>query len=202
MKVSAVLGLLLASGAGTSAFAASITTEQFIATIEPTIAYLDASSRLALQASKNGRVSAFARAEARDATAMSDGVAAWRETDVREAAEAASAPSLDRLGPVAGVLSVPLDAAAALNRGLASPVAPLASKSDLDAAQRQDLTHLAALDGADFEAFYASTEQAALLRLTRALKDYVLNGDDATLRRLAVRNLPRVESRLAAAKRL
>ena len=66
------------------------------------------------------------------------------------------------------------------------------------AAAHDEVARLAALQGADFDSLYAQTQTVGLRRLVALYKDFILNGDDETLRALAVRELPRAERQLAA----
>ena len=199
IRTAVCLGLALAAP-WAQARAATITSDAFVATIGPTIEFLDAAGRLALDHSPNVR--AFARAEVASQDRAAARLAGWRRADAAALARDASGASLDRLGPVAGLLKLPYAAVADATAPLNPPLTGLPSADRLRAAFQQDLARLATLDGAAFVDLYAPTQVAALERLEAAYKDFILNGDDPMLRRLAVGALPQVEHLLAQTRSL
>ncbi len=194
----AALALLLAAAPAR----ASVTTDDFVAILGPSADYVAASSELALSAAPSGAVRAAARAQLATARTLATELAAWRQAQARAEVAAAHAPTIDGLGPVFDALSVPLEAVARTASAPGYPFTRLPSASRLDDAGRTDLAHLAATAGAPFDALYIETDLAALRRLERACKDFVLNGDDETLRALAVHALPRLQREIAALSRL
>ena len=194
------LGLLVAPLA--SARAATITTDAFVATIGPTIEFLDASGRLALTSSDSPRVRDFARTEVASQDMAGERLAGWRRSEVVASARDQSGSSLDQLGPVAGLLKLPYDALANATSVASPPLTGLPSADRLRAAATRDLARLATVPGPEFGDIYASSQVAALERLELAYKGFILNGDDPVLRRLAVDGLPKVERLLARARRL
>lgn len=196
----AAVGLVLGASPA-PVVAASITAEDFVATARPTIDFLEISSRIALANSDSGRTRVFARGEIKDQTDARDSFVAWRQAERRAIASAAATPSIDGLGPIAGLATVPLSALASLSGSPGFPLAPLPSAARFRAAVQQDLARLSALRGSDFDALYLSTQAAALLRLSNAYKDFILNGDDETLRAIAVHALPKVQRRIADLRR-
>lgn len=201
MKMSAIsviftFGLLGAPMA--SACAASITSEDFVATVQPTADFLGASSRLALARSESGRIRSFARGEANAENRTRASLIAWRRDQERAALAAAATPTIDRLGPIVGAVSVPLGAIGTPG----SPLTPLPSADRLEAAAQAELGRLSTLLGPDFDSSYRSAQGDALFRLEKAYEDFILNGDDETLRALAVRELPKVQRWIAEVRRL
>ena len=184
--------------AADAARAASITSEDFVAIVGPTTEFLAASDKLALANSESGRVRAFARREATVEERTHGALADWRAAQDRAAAAAADAPSLDRLGPVFGALAIPLDAIAETSHIPGTPFAQLPSATRLTEAGNAALTRLAAISGAGFDAAYRAAQLDAFLRLRATYKDFVLNGDDETLRSIAVATLPKVERLIAS----
>ena len=182
--------------AGIAPARASITSDDFVAILGPSADYLAASSDLALSA--GGRaIRAAAQADASEGRALAADLAAWRTARAEAEAAAARAPTLDHLGPAANAIAVPLEAIA---RTASSPgyfFTRLPSQTRLDDASRADLARLSALAGAPFDDLYVATDLAALRRVEHACKDFVLNGDDETLRALAVHALPRLQRRIA-----
>ena len=199
-RLKALTIAFVALSAAGPARAASITCEDFAAVVGPSAAYVAASSDLAADtASKSVR--AVARRRATEARAIVDALEAWRQEQARADVAAARAPTLDNLGPIANTLSVPLEAVA---RTASSPgyfFTRLPSATRIEDASQADLARLAALSGRDFDEVYLETDLAALRRLERVCRDFVLNGDDVTLRALAVRSLPQLRREIAALER-
>ena len=193
-----VLGLL----ALTPTKAATITSDAFVATARPTIEFLEAAGRLASAQADSARVRAFGRREVESQDGALETLAEWRRADAAALERDKTAPSLDHLGPLAGVLAVPYGALADATSIATPPLTPLPSADRLRAVSGQDLARLAALRDQAFVDFYAATQVDALRRLEAAYKSFILNGDDPILRRLAVKALPKVERLLAEARRL
>ena len=147
------------------------------------------------------RIRGEARAQATNARALLADLAAWRQTRAQAEIAAAQAPTIDGLGPAFNALSVPLEAVARTASAPGFPFTRLPSASRLDDAGRADLARLSTLAGAPFDALYIETDLAALRRLERACKDFVLNGDDEILRGLAVHALPRLQREIARLER-
>ena len=195
----AILGALVCAVA--SPARASITSDDFVAILGPSADYLAASSDLALaEGSRALRVAA--EADAGEGRALAADLAGWRAAQAQAEAAAANAPTIDGLGPVANAVAVPLEAIARTASAPGYFFTRLPSAGRLDAAGRADLARLSALAGAPFDAFYAQTDLAALRRIEHVCRDFVLNGDDETLRALAVRALPRLQHRIAMLQRL
>ena len=197
-----VAGAAFALLLGVAPSRASVTTDDFVAILGPSADYLAASSDLAQSAAGSRGIRATARAQAASARALIADLAAWRRAEARAEVAAAQAPTLDGLGRTFNALSVPLEAVA---RTASSPgylFTRLPSAGRLDDAGRADYARLSALAGAPFDALYVETDLTALRRLERACKDFVLNGDDETLRALAVHALPRLQREIIALGRL
>ena len=199
LVVVAVSGAL--AGGFASAARASITSDDFVAILGPSADYIVTSSDLALSAGSSRAVRAAAQADAAEGRAIAADLAAWRTAQAEAEAAAARAPTIDGLGPVANAVAVPLEAIARTASAPGYLFTRLPSAGRLDEASHADLTRLSTLAGAPFDALYAETDLAALRRIERACRDFVLNGDDETLRRLAVHALPTLQHRIAVLAR-
>jgi len=195
-----VVIMLIAAG-GRPAAAASITSDDFVAIARPTADFLVAASDLALSASESRAIRAAARSEAAEARAIAAEIAGWRQDESVAEAKAAQAPTIDRLGPIASAISVPLEAVARTASAPSYFFTRLPSADRLDAAGQADLARLAALAGPSFDSLYVEMDLAALRRLERVCRDFVLNGDDPTLRALAVHALPKLQREIAVLER-
>ncbi len=89
------------------------------------------------------------------------------------------------------------------------PLAPLTVARTPDpsiartlAAEREDLSRLASMNGRAFNALYLSTQSDALRQLATLYRDDLRNGDDPALRAIATRELPKKNSRIAELRRL
>ena len=188
----------LISGA---AYAASITSDDFVAVVGPSADYLAASSELALATTDSRAIRAFARAQHDEARVLARGVTGWREAEAQAETLASEAPTIDHLGPAANAISVPLEAIARTASSPAYFFTRLPSAGRLEDASRADLARLTALRGTSFDALYVETDLAALRRLEWVCRDFVLNGEDETLRALAVHALPKLRQRIARLER-
>lgn len=181
---------------------ASITSDDFVAILGPSADFVAASSDLALSAGASRTIRAAAQADATEGRALAADLAAWRTAQAQAEAAAARAPTLDHLAPIADAIAVPLEAIARTASAPGYVFTRLPSADRLAAASRTDLARLSTLAGAPFDALYVTTDLAALRRIEHACRDFVLNGDDETLRALAVRALPRLQHRIAVLERL
>ena len=159
-------------------------TAAFVAAVGPFNGYLEASDALAA-ARAAGRLRTFAAHEAAARAAVIAELRTWADGIKAERNAEAHAPTLDRLGPVFGLVGDPIDIV----------VVPA------DLRQRADYKALEQLDGDAFDALYASSQAATLRQLENTYVDYIKNGDDQTLRALSVRDLHRVRRLLAALPR-
>ena len=159
-------------------------TAAFIAAVGPFNGFLEASDQLAAERAA-GRTRAFAAREVGTRAALIAELESWAAGVRRARYEEAHAPTIDRLGPLFGVVDDPVNIV----------VVPA------DLRQRGDLQALATLDGDAFDALYATSQAGTLRQLENAYVDYIKNGDDQVLRALSVRDLPRVRSLLAGLPR-
>ncbi len=159
-------------------------TAAFIAAVGPFNGFLEASDQLAA-ARAAGRTRAFAAREARARASVIAELETWVAGVRRERYNEAHASTIDRLGPVFGVLNDPINIV----------VVPA------DLRQRGDYHALEKLDGGAFDALYATSQAGTLRQLENSYVDYIKNGDDQTLRALSVRDLGRVRALLAALPR-
>ena len=159
-------------------------TAAFVAAVGPFNGYLEASDQLAAERA-TGRVRGFAERAARGRAAIIVELETWAAGIRRERYDEAHAPSIDRLGPVFGLVADPINLV----------VVPA------DLRQRGDYIALERLAGGPFDALYASSQAATLRQLEATYVDYIKNGDDQTLRALSVRDLGRVRALLAEVPR-
>ncbi len=155
-------------------------TAAFVAAVGPFNGYLEASDQLAAERA-SGRIRGFAGRAARGRAAVIAELETWAAGVKRERYDEAHAPTIDRLGPIFGLIADPINLV----------VVPA------DLRQRGDYVALTRLDGDAFNALYASSQAATLRQLENTYVDYIKNGDDQTLRALSVRDLGRVRTLLA-----
>ena len=77
----------------------------------------------------------------------------------------------------------------------------VAADAAIAAAGASDLAVLGGLTGQAFDETYDAMQRENLSRLLSVFRDYVQNGDDPTLRAIAVHALPKIKARLAAMQR-
>lgn len=183
-------GLAIVSTAS-AATADSTITQAFVAAVRTSDAILATADDLALTRSDAPRIRAFARRTAASAASANDALDDWARAERIAADAAARAPTVDGLGPVFSALDRPFD-----------HVITSIDEARVRRPAQADLAQLEALQGRDFDDLYGPTQIAALVRLEAAYIDYIKNGDDTVLRALSVRNLPRTQHLLAAARRL
>ena len=177
-------GLVFPDQSTPDSAAISPITAAFIAAVGPFNGFLEASDRLAAERAA-GRTRAFAAREARGRVAVIGELETWAAGVRRERSNEAHAPTIDRLGPVFGLLSDPIEIV----------VVPA------DLRQRGDYVALERAEGGTFDALYASSQAATLRQLENTYIDYIKNGDDQTLRALSVRDLSSVRGLVAALPR-
>ena len=69
-------------------------------------------------------------------------------------------------------------------------------------AGQEDLDNLYGMNGHDFDEMYKAKQADALLQLQTSYQTYIATGDDADLKALATRELPKINRRLAELRRL
>ncbi len=201
-----------------SASAASPATDAFVANVRPNVDLLDRSSRLALDKSPSAAVRAFAHGEAMEQTIAANSLVAWTQTNtVRGEAVALGAPVAGTVvAPLADIAAVPLDVTNGVGdlvtgRSVAvdRPLTVTRGRGDgstlgstLLPAGAEDLSRLQDLSGRQFDALYRSTQLDSLRQLATLYRDYAVNGDDPSLRAMAVRELPRVNARIVGLRKL
>lgn len=159
-------------------------TAAFVAAVGPFNGYLAASDELAAGRGA-GRVRGFAERELRGRAAIIADLESWAAGIRRERYDEAHAPTIDRLGPVFGLVADPIEIV----------VVPA------DLRQRGAFRALERLDGSAFDSLYVASQAATLRQLADNYVDYIKNGDDQVLRALSVRDLGRVRGLLAALPR-
>ena len=220
-------GSLLLAGASAPAVAASMASEAFVANVRPNVDFLDKSSRMALDRSSNPRIRTFAHSEAKDETITANSLVAWSQTHTPagEAVALGLQPATPGpLSPVADLATAPLTVAGAVTtdvtngvgdvltgRSVAidSPFVPLTVRRTPDPAyaaslpsDRDDLARLAGMSGRAFDALYLSTQSDALHQLATLYRGYIRQGDDPALQAIATREMPKINARIAALRRL
>ena len=170
---------MLLTAASSSASAAPTITEAFLANVRPNVAFLDQSSALALNVSKDANVRSYAQGEVTDATRLADALATSEQ-------QTAFATSLESGAPTTG-RSVAIDGP---EGGLGQAAN---GRSPLGAA---DLAALAKLSGRKFLDAYWLKQVDALYQLRADYQDYAANGDDPALVAMSQRELKAVEHRL------
>ena len=166
-----VAGVLLAAGANLPAHAASANTEAFLANVTANVDFLDRSSRLALDNSKSIKVKDFARAQAKDQTLAANAI-----FDITQKM-AAEPLQTGRSVAVAGQTAQVVD-----NR------LPL-GQEDLDSLEGQI--------GIEFDEAFRAKQRDALLQVQSDYETFLTTGDDAALKAVAARELPKVKKQLA-----
>ncbi len=182
--------------------AASFTTDAFLASARPAIDALAAADALALATPGASRVRGFARADADEQARAEAAFQRWSEDQVRLAAKNAAAPTLDGLNRVEGLFAAPYGIVADATSLASPPLTALPSADLARAAARRELARLATFAGADFDAIYVADQADALERLAAAYDNFIRNGDDTRLRRIAVFSLPRIRKLIADLRRL
>jgi predicted outer membrane protein len=197
----------LAPIVGPVVVAQSPLTQRFVANAMPTVNFLNDSSRMALDKSTSPRIRSFADREAREQTITGNSMIAW--ADVNAPVVTGRSAYAGPLAPIVGLATVPLDIAGNVVGGTTNfltngtiAVAPAARGGLVLPSQQADLTRLSTRSGRDFDTLYISTQIDGLQQLATLYRDYSVNGDDAGLRSLANRELPRVNARLRTLRAL
>ena len=191
---------VLAVGAGSLALvlpagATSAVTQALLDNLTPNIDFLDRSSRFALKNSKSAKVRAFAFSQAREQTlaanAVYDYTTAAATSTVASTHKGGSEKSLDRA-----------DLDRATTASILPPALPSASKREQPAVDdrlprsQEDLDSMEGLEGAAFDSEYKEKQRDALQQIEGDYTDYIAQGDDPLLKKIAVRELPKVKRRL------
>ena len=189
--LTSVIGRALVVGAfaltAAPSFAASSTTEIYLANVRIHADILAASDKLAGTKAQSDALKRFADNEAKhqgDVVAALDG---WR------AAEEGATP--------AQVASLPLETgrSVAIDPPIATKTyAPPPGVGVLLAGASATLDHLSSLDGAAFDGSFKTTQLGALKTLEGLYDSYSHTGDNAALRDMAVKELAEVRAEIAA----
>ena len=215
----AAAGAVLLASASAPAMAASLTTEAFVANVRPNIDFLDRSSRMALDTAASPAVRTFARTEATEQTIAANSLVAWTQSNTVSGAVAAIGEPV--VPSVPGVVYAPVDAAAnvtadvtngvgdlvtgrsvAIDRPLTVTRTPDPANAAVLPAGADDLGRLSTMKGRRFDAFYKTIQRDSLRQLATIYAAYIQNGDDPGLREMAVRELPKINRRLAELRQL
>ena len=194
MRFSATVGAvtmtaaLFLAGVSTPALSASSkTTDAYLAAVNPNVDFLDRSSRMALDNSKSARLKAFAFSEAKEQTLTANDLDDWIKADL---APVVADGSKAGTGEVMTGRSVAIDAPSTQVAGNFPP------------ASQEDLDNLYGLTGGEFDDLYKSKQLDALGQLAILYKGYVDTGDDAALKAMAVKELPKINHRIAELRHL
>ncbi len=167
-----VASFVLAAGASMPAHAASANTEAFLANVTANVDFLDRSSRMALENSKSTKVKDFARGQATDQTLAANAI--FDTTQKMSAEPLQTGRSVAVAGQPAQVADGRL---------------PL-GQEDLDSLEGQN--------GIEFDEAFRAKQRDALLQVQSDYETYLATGDDAALKAIAARELPKVKKQLAA----
>ena len=167
-----VSGVISMAGATVPAHAASPNTEAFLANVTANVDFLDRSSRMALDNSKSVRVKEFARGQATEQTLAANAI-----YDITQKAPA------EQLHTGRSV-AVDGQAVPAVDNRL-----PLG---------QEDLDSIEGLNGIEFDEAFRAKQRDALLQVQADYETYLATGDDAALKGIAARELPKVKRQIAA----
>ena len=190
MLTYAALGRALVASALTftiaPSFAASGTTDIYLANVKLNVEYLEGSSRLAAKNAQSAEIKNFATGTMRhqgDVIAALDG---WRaKTEGATPIDVASVEMQTGRSTFDATID-PGKFAAPAGIGVLMPAATVT------------LGQLSAMTGETFDATYKATQSTALKRLAGFYEAYSHNGDDATLRDMARGELAEVRAEIAA----
>ena len=175
----AILGFA-ASSAPVSA--ASPMTSVFMDNAMPNVDFLDRSSRMALDHTKNARIREFAKSEAAEQTNAVNALYDWSQSDRKTAQADADVVKTGRSVAVAG------------------EKAPIVDMR-LPAGQ-EDLDRLDGLADGEFDTLYKDRQKDALKQIESDYQAYIAKGDDPVLLGIANQELPKVRHRQAELNRL
>ena len=165
-------GFILLAGASMPARAASANTEAFLANVTANVDFLDRSSRMALENSKSVKIKDFARGQAKDQTLAANAI--FDVTQKMSVEPLQTGRSVAVGGQTAQVVDSRL---------------PL-GQEDLDSLEGQN--------GIEFDEAFRAKQRDALLQVQSDYETYLATGDDAALKVIAVKELPKVRKQLAA----
>lgn len=209
IAASVVAGSLFYSVCGVSAWAASASTDAFVAAVRPNADIIDRTSRLALDKSGSLRVRRYAHRQAMEQTIADNSLVAWSQANTMAGAEVALGMPMP-LAPVVEASAAPAEASVAAQevvtgRSVAVDAAAADRPLTVTRARRTEpvvpdfsvLTRLSGLRGAAFDKLYLSVQRVSLAQLAMLYSDYARGGDDPALRALATRELPKINRKLA-----
>ncbi len=162
--------------------AASPMTSVFMDNALPNVDFLDRSSRMALDHTKNARVREFAHSEAVEQTNAVDALYDWSQGERRVAQQNGDGVITGRSVAVAG------EAAQAADMRLPSG--------------QEDLDRLDGVADGEFDALYKEKQKDALQQIETDYQAYIARGDDPLLLGIANQELPKVRRRLAVLEKL
>jgi hypothetical protein len=167
-------------------------TVRFVALATTTSNFIDASSRMALDASPSMGIRTFARHSIIEENRAHNTMTAW--------ADVAQPMLSGRSAYVPGLVGGPLvPLAIAVNTGLAATGERVVATNDgtaVTADQAAMLNQLSGLRGRDFDGAYLRQQIDAHQRLIAAYQTYATSGDDPALRSMATAEIPRLQSDL------
>ncbi len=164
-----VSSAVLLVAAALPARAASFNTEAFLANATANVDFLDRSSRLALQNSQSVKIKEFARGEAKDQTLAANAI-----YDVTSKAPLQTGRSVAVANQTAQIVDNRL---------------PL-GQEDLDSLEGQN--------GIEFDEAFRAKQRDALLQVQTDYETFLATGDDAALKDIAAKELPKVKKQIAA----
>ena len=167
-----VSGFFLVAGAAGSACAASASTDAFLANVTANVDFLDRSSRMALDNSKSLKVKDFARGQAKDQMLAANAI---YDVTSKYPAE-------------------PLQTGRSVAVG-GQPTPVVDNRLPLG---QEDLDSIEGLNGIEFDEAFRAKQRDALLQVKTDYETYLATGDDAALKVIAARELPKVTRQIAA----
>lgn len=180
VAMSAALSFSAVAPARAAQTGVSPMTQMFLDNAVPNIDFLDRSSRIAILDTKSAKVREFAKGTATDATNTANAIYDWSQ------ASAGTAVASNDTAPLQTGRSVAVQQTPDLRlpRG------------------QEDIDALYGADAKDFDAQYKQAQIDALTQVQTDYQDYIAKGDDAALKALATKELPKINKRLAAAQKI
>lgn len=179
-----IAGILLPVCAGGVASAASVQTRMFMDNVTPNVDFLDRSSRMALDKSKDARIKEFARSEAILQTNAANAFYDFSQGAGR--IDVASASTGD--GLISG-----------RSAAVTGQVATIDNRLPMG---QEDLDSLEGLAGKSFDEDYKTKQLNALMQIETDYTDYIAKGDDPVLLGIANRELPKVQHQISTLRKL
>ena len=166
-----------------------------------------ASSRLAMERSRNPRVLAYAQQMIRDhsmtSQALNGGRAVYAETgDLVTGSIAGSAVGAGVGFLAGGPVGAAVGAGVGATTGSVAAAAPIRTAVPLDARKVEMLNQLSAAQGAQFDRLYGRMQVMSHQEALAMFQSYAQTGDDPAMRAFAQQTIPHLEMHYGLARRL